>query len=810
MRARAYVFLFAPQRPKMCSMARKNEPKLTEKAKLLYGDGMWKIRGIPSLKLRPIEMHDGPCGLRIPNDPDSPMDLSNAKPAICYPAPCAIASSWDEGLISTLGSMMGKECAANHTNILLAPGINIKRNPLCGRNFEYLSEDPLIAGKMGAAFVRGLQSEGVGACLKHFACNSQEDHRMVNDSIVDERALHELYLRGFEIAVKEGKPWSLMCSYNKINGVYASDNAELLIHTLKEQWDFDGVVISDWGATFDPILSHAYGLDLEMPCFSKRFNKILRAVRLRRIPRKRFQDSVARMVRLHRRCAGLNVKPFDYTLGHSFAIKAAEKSAVLLKNDGVLPLKSLSGVAVIGEMARTPRFQGGGSSKVNPYKVESFLSAAGSLSSTSGIRFAPGYSLDKKKAVSESLLLDAIDVASSSEKVILFLGLPDAYESEGYDRSNLLLPDDQIRLFDQIYSVNKNIIVVLSCGSPVELPFLSKTQAVLLTYLPGEGGGRAVVNLLLGKACPSGHLTESWPLRGYDVPSFGYFPGQALSSSYRESIYVGYRYYLSAEKPVMFPFGFGLTYARFRYGAPVLSTNSLKPGGVVTVRVKVDNTSKVAGEAVVQLYCEPPRGKVFKPLRHLIGFAKVPLKPGESDTVKIEIPYASFCHYDVDRKAFLAEKGSYAIEVCEDCTSVKAKTMIDIESDAVFESKLAECPAYYNPPKDGFMAYDNDFEFLLGHTVAHKRDPKSRPFTLNSTIEDIAWTRIGRKIIATMRERIGHEQPDAELVEKSILQMPIRSLGMGGVSERMQRVIVDLANAKPLPALFHLIFGGGR
>lgn len=790
---------------------KRKELSIAEKVKMLYGDGAWTISGAPSYKLDPIHLSDGPCGLRIPVNPGDPLDFGGSKTAICYPAPCATASSWDKALMGKLGVSMGKECASQGINVLLSPGINIKRNPLCGRNFEYLSEDPLLSGKMAASFINGIQSQGVGACLKHFAANSQETYRMVNDSVVDQRALHEIYLRGFEIAIKESNPWCVMSSYNKINGVYASDSDELLLHTLKGKWGYEGVVMSDWGGCADPVLSHNHGMDVEMPCFENRQMRLLRAITSGKLKRAAVNDSAERIVLLAKRASALKQAPFDYASGHAVAVEAAEKSAVLLKNDGILPLKSLGNTAVIGEFARSPRIQGAGSSKVNPWRVENFLNCVRSLPSTETTLFSPGYCLHEAEANPESLILDAVDIASRCNNVILFLGLPEDIESEGYDRKNLLLPDEQIRLFDQIYSVNKNIVVVLTCGAPVELPFADRAKAVLLAYLPGEGAGRAILSLLTGKANPSGHLTETWPKRHYDVPSFGFYPGSQTTSYYRESIYVGYRYYLSANKEVAFPFGYGLSYSTFKLGQPSLTKKYLKVGEDTVIKVPVENTSKVKGEAVVQVYVKDPKNKVFKPERVLVGFAKVSVAPGETKVAVIELPYDCFCHYDVESESFLAEKGEYVLEVGQNCRDIEAKATLFVDSDAVFESKKAFCPVYYNPPVDGFIPYESDFEYLLGKPLSIERDPRSKPYTLNSTVLDISGTWVGKLILRQADKRIAKaDESSKKMMRRSIEEMPLRSLSMGGMSSRVLSAVVDLANGNPLKALFHLIAGGGQ
>ncbi|MBQ9457048.1 MAG: glycoside hydrolase family 3 protein [Bacilli bacterium] len=773
-----------------------------EKAALLYGQGNWHFHGIPRLGIEDVEVHDGPFGLVRFKD-ESTVGDAKSEPSVCFPGPCALASSFDEELVTEVGKTMGRICRDAGTHLLLAPGINIKRNPLCGRNFEYYSEDPLVAGKLGAAFVSGIQSQGVGACLKHFACNNQEGHRMINDSIVDQRALHEIYLKPFEIAVKEGHPWSIMSSYNKINGVYASDNDYLLKDILKGEWKFDGVVMSDWGGTNDYILSHNHGLDIEMPGPYSRQIQLKRAMSTGVLAKEAVDDSVERIVKLLNRChSKVRYEHCRESEAHELSIKAATESCVLLKNEGILPLRSLKQTCIIGELARTPNFQGGGSSKLTPIHVNTFLGSAITWNGETSTFFAPGYRLDGKPD-DEKLAIDAVDLASRGGRVILFMGLDHTDESEGYDRADLHLPEEQISLFNQIYEVNQNIIVVLNVGAPVELPFKDKAKAILLTYLPGEGGGEAIYRILLGKASPSGHLAETWPRRAYDVPSFGFYPGAEAVSLYRESIYVGYRYYLSSGKEVNYPFGHGLSYAKFKYGAPAISAKKIGKGELLDVAVEVENVSLISGKALVQIYQEPPKQNVFKPLRTLIAFKKVALEPGERKTVHLEIRYEDFAHYDIAESCWKVEAGEYAIQLCDDCTAVRSQVKLNVLSDDVCPSLRARCPVYYHLPEDGFLSYDNDFEELLGHTIPVERDRSNRPFNRNSTIENTRYTLVGKTIIKAFRKRFTGEGGVRKDMERFLYEMPLRNLSMGGLRPKMIQAVIDAANGHYLRAIWH-------
>ena len=796
----------------MARKSKKSELTLYEQCRILHGHGAWKIEGIERLNIPTFEMHDGPLGLRYVND-DGPLDQEQNFASICYPAPCLTACSFDVGLLSRIGASIADEALAHHTNMILAPGVNIKRNPLCGRNFEYLSEDPYLAGKLGAAYISGMQSHHVGACLKHFACNSQEAYRLLNDSIVDERALHEIYLKPFEIAIKESNPWAVMSAYNKLNGVYCSENDYLLKAVLRDQWDYQGVVMSDWGATDDYIDAHNHGLDLEMPCaYDKRTVELVQAYRFRELSTDTIDTCSQHVLDMMRKAAlaPQHPKPFDYEAGHKVAVEAAEKSMVLLKNDGVLPLKSLNNVCVIGDLARVIRYQGAGSSQVKPYKLPSFLDVINENSKKS-IPFAHGYLLgnnddgDRERAV-----MDAVDLASKSQTVIAFVGLPEDIEAEGVDRENMLLPEDQLRMLDAIHSVNENIVVVLCVGSPTELPFIDKCKALLLAYLGGEGTAEAVLHLLRGEVSPSGKLAETWPIHLTHVPSFGFYPGYRDFSLYKESIYVGYRYYLSCEQPVRFPFGYGLSYASFKEKM-TLNKNKLEKGKTITVDVDVTNLSSKPAERVAQIYVESMGGNVFKPVRTLVGFAKVALKGKEHKVVAFVLNEEAFAHYDVDSHSFKVEGGSYLLELCEDAEHVIASSKIEVEGE-VFQSKQAQLPVYYNIRKSGFLFSDDYFEILLGRSFPMQKDHRSRPFTMNSTFGDISDTYIGKKIHNSFMKLTGINPDDAsgKIVYASFLSMPIRNLHMGDkkfAKPKYAVALLEAANGHYFKALLRLVFG---
>ncbi len=765
---------------------------------MLYGKNAWTIRGNSRLGIQPIRVADGPSGLRKVDD-DS-MSITG-EPATAYPCPALLACSFDRDLLKEVGTMIGVECKANGVDAILGPGVNIKRNPLCGRNFEYYSEDPYLAGTLASSFVQGSQSVGVAACLKHFACNSQETFRMVNDSIVDERALHEIYLKPFQIAIQESSPWMVMASYNKINGVYACENKELLLDTLKGKWKYDGVVISDWGGVNDPILCHRNGLDVEMPCFRPRKGELLYALRLDKAYAARVTECAERVVNLSQRVHNPHTRtiPFSPEDAHALAVKAAERSCVLAKNDGLLPLKSMRDVAIIGELATLPAISGGGSSEVRPAHPVSFLDAVRQANPNLSVSYCRGYSVDNEEDAS-SLVLDALDLASRSKKVILFLGTTKNEECEGFDRKNLLLSQSQLSLVERICEVCDDVIVVLSAGAPVETPFIDNVKAMLVTYFSGEGGGEAIYRLLMGEACPSGHFAETWVTRNYEVPSFGIYPGDETQSLYRESIYVGYRFFCSTGERTRFPFGYGLSYAKFRFSGLKVSVPG-KASEFVNVSVTVANSSSIPADALVQLYVRPNGGNVFKAKRTLQGYMRIALEPGEKKEVNLTLKRSAFEHYEVEDHAFRVEGGEYIIEIGESCEDIKLQSTINVIGDRQFASSIDKLHIYYQPPRDGFWQYDDAFEALLGRIVPLGKDPRSRPFTVNSTLADISSTAVGKMMISKAAKELKGDTMSLH----SAMELPLRNLRLAGLSDKQIQAILDLANGAPLAALVHLL-----
>lgn len=786
---------------------------LKEKCSLLYGDGSWRIPGIAKYGVKPVVVHDGPLGLRKV-DEDKPNDLSPSVPATCFPAPCLLACSWDPSVEEKVGQAMAYECIANSTSVILAPGVNIKRNPLCGRNFEYLSEDPLLAGTMASGFINGCQKQGVGVSLKHFALNNQETHRFTYSALCDERAMREIYLKPFEIAVKESQPWTVMCSYNKIHDVYSSDNHWLLTDILRKEWGFAGLVMSDWGATNHSVYSHASGLDVEMPCYAKYAKPIARAVKKGKLSATMVSEEAERVVALSLK-AQHKIGPSEaWNDGMAFAVakEAAEKSIVLLKNEGdILPLAKDDDYCVIGAFAKTPRYQGAGSSQVNPIRLVDFLSSVNAgKASGQEIPYAPGYSLDDKPVDHQAMMLEAVDLAHSHKKVVLFLGLPAEYEAEGFDRQNMLLPLEQVDLFSALLRVNQNIILVLSTGVPVELPFAGDCKAIVLGYLAGGATGPALYDILTGVANPSGKLAETWPLHYNDVPSKDTFPLTGENSLYKESIFVGYRYYLTAKRDVLFPFGYGLSYTKFQYSDLKVTPDTLTAKGSLSVSFKITNVGKREGEEVAEVYIRALSPKTMKPLRELRCWTKISIKPGKSATVKATLPFSSFSHFEETVERYEVEEGRYSIDVGPSCLDIPLSQEVDVKSTFKGIDRKALLPTYYNLPNHGVLFIsDSEFEKLLGYSIPFVNQKKKRKYTLSSSVRDISATWIGKKVVkiaqSEITKRATSKQQADQLLDMA-LDAPIHAVTMMGIKLKLGMALVDLANKRPLKALFDLCF----
>ncbi len=653
---------------------------LEEKASLCSGADFWHTKAVRRLGIPATMVSDGPHGLRKQAQEGDHLGINDSIEAVCFPAACATAASFDRDLLTRMGEAIGDSCQHEGLSVVLGPAVNIKRSPLCGRNFEYFSEDPYLTGKLAAAYTRGVQSRNVGVSVKHFAANSQEHRRMSSSSDVDERTLREIYFPGFEIPVREARPWTIMCSYNRLNGVFASENPWLLTDVLRGDWGFDGYVMSDWGAVSDRVAGVAAGLDLEMPASGGvNDRKLVAAVREGRLDEAKLDLACERILNIVYRFVE-NARPdtpWDKEAQHALSAEIAGECMVLLKNEGgLLPLDRSDAVVFIGEFAEKPRFQGGGSSHINCFKTTSALEAAAGLNVT----FAKGYDTASDTS-DDAMLAEAVAAAKAARVAVVFAGLPDSYESEGYDRTHMRLPDCQNRLIEAVAAANPNTVVVLHNGSPVEMPWLDRVPAVLEAYLGGQAVGLAAVRVLYGDVNPSGHLPETFPKKLSDNPSYLFYGGEPRGTEYREGVFVGYRYYDRKEMDVLFPFGHGLSYTTFAFSDPRLSADAISDTDALTVTATVTNTGKRPGKAVAQLYvgrAEP--GDVIRPLRELKGFEKVALAPGESKRVTFTLDRRAFATWNCDIHDWHVESGEYAIEVGASSRDLPLRATVNVQS----------------------------------------------------------------------------------------------------------------------------------
>lgn len=660
---------------------------LEEKAGMCSGQDFWHLKAVERLGIPPVMVSDGPHGLRKQDQTADHLGINDSIKAVCFPTGSCSACSFDRDLLFTIGKTLGAECQAEDVSVILGPAANAKRSPLCGRNFEYFSEDPYLTGQMAASHIKGVQSQNVGTSLKHFAANNQEHRRMSSSSEVDARTLREIYLAGFEGAVKEGKPWTVMCSYNRINGVYSSENPWLLTDVLRKEWGFDGYVVSDWGAVNDRVQGVLAGLDLEMPASGgANDQKIVEAVKNGTLPEEKLNETVERILNIVFQYVE-NRKPetvFDREKDHEIACMAARESMVLLKNDGLLPLQKGGKVAFIGKFAEKPRYQGGGSSHINSFKVESALEAAAGMAD---ICYAQGYDTKEDK-VDEALQAEAVKAAQNAEVAVIFAGLPDSFESEGFDRRHMRMPDCQNQLIEAVCKVQPNTVVVLHNGSPVEMPWIDEVKAVLEVYLGGQAVGRATAEVLFGDANPCGKLAETFPIKLSDNPSYLYYLGEGDRVEYREGVFVGYRYYDKKEMPVLFPFGHGLSYTTFDYSNLKLSAHRIRDTETLTVTVDVTNTGKMAGKEIVQLYVQDDESTVIRPLRELKGFEKVALEPGETKTVSFTLDKRAFAYYNTDISDWHVESGTFTIYAARSSRDLVCSGQVYVESTVRLPGKF--------------------------------------------------------------------------------------------------------------------------
>ena len=744
---------------------------LEEKAGLCSGDDFWHTKAVERLGVPRTMVSDGPHGLRKQDEAADHLGINDSIKAVCFPAACATAASFDPDLIREMGEAIGDSCQHERVSVVLGPAVNIKRSPLCGRNFEYFSEDPYLAGRMAAAIIRGIQSRNVGTSIKHFALNSQEHRRMSSSSDADERTIREIYFPAFEMAVKEAKPWTVMCSYNKINGVYASENPWLLTDVLRKEWGFEGYAVSDWGAVSDRVAGVAAGLDLEMPSSGGvNDKKIVAAVKAGKLDEKLVDRACERILNIVYRYLE-NAKPetpWDKEAQHAQAADIAAECMVLLKNEGgILPLKKEDEIAFIGEFAQKPRFQGGGSSHINCFRTTGALEAAEGLKVT----YARGYDVAADDAPAE-LVAEAVAAAKKAKAAVVFAGLPDSYESEGYDREHMRMPACQNKLIEAVAEANPNTVVVLHNGAPVEMPWIGKVKAVLEAYLGGQAVGGAAVRVLFGDMNPCGKLPETFPLKLEDNPSWLYYGGEGNVTEYREGVFVGYRYYDKKKMDVLFPFGFGLSYTTFEYSGLRLSAEKIKDTDTLMATLTVKNTGSRAGKEVVQLYVGDAESTPLRPVRELKGFAKVALQPGESKEVSFTLDKRSFAYWNQQIHDWHVETGVFTVEAGGSSRDLPLKAEVTVES-------TVDLPRHYTP--------DSIFMDVMA-------DPKAAP--------------VMRAFMEKSMEIFGHEETEQDTKEAAkeaitedmtlamMRYMPLRgAMSFGGgadSSEQLEKLLKQL------------------
>lgn len=756
---------------------------LEEKASLMSGKDFWQSENIDRLGIPSMFLADGPHGIRKQAAAADHLDLNESIPATCYPTAATVANSWNEELVEKMGQYLGKEAVAQKVNVLLGPGINMKRNPLCGRNFEYYSEDPYLAGKMAAGLIRGIQSNGVSACVKHFAVNNQEERRMVIDTIVDERTLREIYLTAFEIAIKEGKTKTVMSSYNMLNGTHTNENMHLMREILRDEWGFDGVVVTDWGGNNDRVQGLLAGNELEMPTTNGETDReIIEAIKNGEIAEEVLDECVDRLLELIFTTEEVFGKPhhdFDETDHHQMAQNVAEESIVLLKNEeNVLPLKKDKKVAVIGDFAEEARYQGAGSSIVNPTKLSHTVDCL----DDSGIKiigYEPGFERYGKK--NKKKIEKACELARQADVVLLYIGLDEVTEAEGLDRQNMQIPANQVDLLNELYEVNPNIVAVLSCGSAAEMPWIDKVKGLVHGYLSGQAGAKAILNVITGKVNPSGKLAETYPLHYEDTPSYHYFPGKEVSVEYREGPYIGYRYYDTADVPVLFPFGYGLSYTTFSYSNLCVNQDG--------VTFNITNTGKLAGMEVAQLYVRCTSKSIFRPNKELKGFKKVFLNPGETKTVTISFDDKTFRYFNIKTNQWEIEMGQYEMLIGASSSDIRLKDTINIQgTEAPLPYSNEQLPSYYSGKVNSVSK--KEFEQLLGRKVPESKWDRSKPLGYNDTIAQCQYAKGGFARFAYhlinftywFLRKIG-KRSTANLIMMSVYHMPFRGVARmtGGI-----------------------------
>lgn len=778
---------------------------LEEKASLCSGETFWLTKPVERLGVPSVRMSDGPHGLRKEQESAGTNIMRPAVPATCFPPACALASSWDTDTVAAVGKAIAEEAKALDVSVVLGPGINMKRSPLCGRNFEYFSEDPYLAGKLGEAYVDAVQKENVGVSLKHFCANDQETLRMSVDSRVDERTLREIYLAAFENVVKKSQPMTIMSSYNKLNGTYMAENKRLLTDILREEWGFKGIVVSDWGAINDRVEGVKAGNDLEMPG-NKGYNdrNIIRAVQDGVLSEEDLDKVVLRMIRFAFEGAALKVENAPQKLDehHVVAREAAANSAILMKNENrILPLKKDMKIAVVGELARTLRYQGAGSSHINPPKTVSFTQALDEEKIS--YEFAAGYTL-KGTGYKKKLLDEAKNVAKDKDVVIVFIGLTDAYESEGFDRAHMELPSSHGTLVNELKKINENVVVVLAGGSPVSMEnWIDDAKAVLNVYLGGQAGGEAACDVLFGKVNPSGKLPETYAKEN-NALSAKYFPMGPRCVEYRESVFIGYRYFDTAKKEVRFPFGHGLSYTSFEYSDAKVSADKIKEGELLTVSVIVKNVGDVAGAEVVQLYVRDVESTIFRPEKELKGFKKVFLEPGESKEVSFELDARSFAYYNVNISDWHVESGLFDLLIGASSRDIRQQKQVYVESatpDVKAPDYRESAPEYYDLEKVDEIP-DSSFTALGMEIINNDPVFKVGELTVNNTVGQVGISPFGKFLKGLLKfgaSIVALSAENKDMIKQTVMDVTLRGFSgfTGGLLSQLSvDGIVDMCNRK--------------
>lgn len=780
---------------------------LEEKAGLCSGKDMWHTKAIERLGIPSVMMCDGPHGLRKQDDSGVSTSLNVSVDAICFPTASATASSWDKALLNQLGQAIGEEAVAENVALVLGPGTNIKRNPLCGRNFEYFSEDPYLAGMLSASFIDGVQSKNIGTSIKHYCANNQETYRMTINSVVDERTLREIYLLPFEIAVKQSQPRTIMASYNLINDTYATENEFLLNKVLRDEWGFEGLVVSDWGATNKRVKGLKAGHDLEMPSSGGMNDKlIVKAVQDGSLDESVLDTAVDRILDLVMKSTK-NPKDATYDKEEHYQIakNIAKESAVLLKNDGSLPLRTQK-ILLVGELAIEPRFQGAGSSFVNCTKistVEQSLRDAGIE-----YEFTSGYDLsDESFKKNAKLRKNAVELAKNYDTVLVVAGLPEKYEAEGFDRKHINMPQSHDLLIEELAQVNKNVNVVLTMGSSVEMPWIDKVRSVLCMYLGGQSSGDACVDLLLGKANPCGKLAETFALKLSDIPSTQNFPGARFSVEYREGLYVGYRYFNTANAPVLFPFGHGLSYTKFEYSNLTLSSKNITDKDILTATVDVQNVGDMDGKEIIQLYVNDVESSVYTPYQQLKGFEKIFLKAGEKKRVTFSLDKRSFAFYNVNAGDWQVESGEFKIMIGASSRDIRLEDSVTVNSTDTAEIIPTSTDSWYCAPDANKEITKEEFLAMAGLNIKEDyRIAKKGEFTEDDSFEDMANTsglaRFALKIAKPairMSMKAQKDDPNYLMIYEVMKTSPMRALAFssqGMFNMKMVDGVVTIMNGK--------------